>query len=150
LARVDAGVLDEAETRAVATEVEKVLGERLGKLRDIWREAHAAADDDGAGMLELGRRWCELVGIDPKQDAPGRDTQPGRHSPIAAAARDGLDAVAAATRPPAAVDPDRASERSAERAARRRAEEIASRVFASSAVADPRRGVPARRLREPT
>jgi hypothetical protein len=150
LARVDADVLDDGEADAVAVEVEKVLGDRLSKLRDIWLAAHATADDDGAGMLELGRRWCEVLGLDPKQDVPGRDPQPGRQSPLAEAVRAVLDAVATAGQPAAAIDPDRARERAAERDTRRRTDEIASRVFASTAVADPRRGMPSRRLREPT
>jgi hypothetical protein len=101
-------------------------------------------------MLELGRRWCEVLGLDPKQHAPGRDPQPGRQSPLAEAVRAVLDAVATAGQPAAAIDPDRARERAAERATRRRTDEIAGRVFASSAVADPRLGTPTRRLREPT
>jgi hypothetical protein len=154
LARVDADVLADGEATAVAAEVaaevEKVLGDRLGELQDIWRAAHATDDDDGAGMLELGRRWCEVLGLDPKQPAPGRDPQPGRNSPLAEAVRAALDAVTVAGQPAAAVDPDRARERAAERVTRHRTDEIASRVFASSAVADPRRGTPTRRLREPT
>ena len=150
LARVDAGVLDDGEATAVGAVVNKVLGDRLGKLRDIWRAAHATADDDGARMVELGRRWCEVLGLDPKQPAPGRDPQPGRHSPLAGAVRAVLDAVAAATPPAAVIDPDKAREQAAERATRRRTEEIASRVFASRPVAAPRRGTPAQRLREPT
>ena len=150
LARVDAGVLDEDETAAVAAAAKKVLGERLGELRDIWRAGHATAADDGAGMLELGRSWCEVLGLDPKQDAPGGDPQPGHHSPIAEAVRAVLDAVAAATQPAAVIDLDKAREQDAERATRRRTAEIASRIFASTAVSEPRRGAPARRLREPT
>ncbi len=60
LARVNADIVDADETRAVALAVERVLGDRLGKLRDLWRAAHATGDDDGA--LELGRRWCEVLG----------------------------------------------------------------------------------------
>jgi hypothetical protein len=146
LARVDADVLDDGEATAVAAEVVKVLGDRLGKLRDVWRAARAVADDDGARMLELGRRWCEVLGLDPEQHAPGRDPQHGRHSPLAEAVRAALDAVATATPPAAVIDPDKARER----ATPRRTEEIASRVFASTPVADPSRGAPARRLREPT
>jgi hypothetical protein len=150
LARIDAGVLDDGEATAVAAMVENVLGDRLGKLHDIWHAAHATADEDGARMLELGRRWCEVLGLDPKQHAPGRDPEHGRHSPLAEAVRAVLDAVATAGQPAAAVDPYRARERAAERATRRRTDEIASRVFASNEVADPRRGTPTRRLREPT
>ena len=91
-----------------------------------------------------------MLGLDPKLHAPGRDPQPGRHSPLAGAVRAVLDAVAATTQPATVIDPDKARERAAERATRRRTEEIASRVFASSPVAAPRRGAPAQRLREPT
>ena len=52
LARVDAGVLDQDETAAVGAAVETVLGERLPKLRDIWRAAHGTPDDDGAGKRQ--------------------------------------------------------------------------------------------------
>jgi hypothetical protein len=150
LARVDAGVLDEDETGAVALAVERVLGDRLGKLRDLWNAALATADDDGPGMLELGRRWCEVLGIDPKRDAPDRGPHRGPRSPIAEAVRAVLEEVSAASRPAIVIDRDKAAERTAERASRRRTEEIASRVFASSPVDEPRSGVPKRLQREPS
>jgi hypothetical protein len=53
LARIDAGVLDDGEATAVAAMVEKVLGDRLGKLHDIWHAAHITADEDGARSLAL-------------------------------------------------------------------------------------------------
>lgn len=44
--------------------------ESLGRLRMIWRAALTVADDDAEAMIDLGRRWCEEVGVDPAK--PGR------------------------------------------------------------------------------
>ncbi|MFF2085427.1 hypothetical protein ACFVVM_16760 [Nocardia sp. NPDC058176] len=73
LGRVDGGVLDSAECAPTELVVESILGtDTLDKLRAIWREAHTVADDDAATMLELGRRWLDLVGPDPHADpVPG-------------------------------------------------------------------------------
>jgi hypothetical protein len=74
LARVDAGILTPTESAPVAATVETVLGaDTLAQLRAIWQAAHHAADDDTDTMLELGRRWCDTVGIptDPDPAEPG-------------------------------------------------------------------------------
>lgn len=69
LARVDAGILDPGEAEPVATTATTVLGATvLAELHQIWQTAHTVADTDADQMLELGRRWCTTVGIDP--DAP--------------------------------------------------------------------------------
>ncbi|WP_040713570.1 VWA domain-containing protein [Nocardia takedensis] len=69
LARVDARVLAAGEVAPAAAAIEAVLGEtRLADLRAIWRDAHKTADDDTAAMLELGRRWVDIVGPDPQAD----------------------------------------------------------------------------------
>ena len=69
LARADGGILTRTETAPVARTVETVLGaEKLGKLRAVWREAFTVADDDTDAMLDLGRRWCEIVGPQPAPD----------------------------------------------------------------------------------
>ncbi len=66
LGRVDAGVLTESECAPLVREIESVLGtDTLEKLRAIWREAHTVADADTAAMLELGRRWFDIVGPEP-------------------------------------------------------------------------------------
>ncbi|MGW4365485.1 VWA domain-containing protein [Nocardia takedensis] len=66
LARVDAGVLASGEVTPAADAIEAVLGETgLADLRAVWRDAHKTADDDTAAMLELGRRWVDIVGPDP-------------------------------------------------------------------------------------
>jgi hypothetical protein len=70
LARADGGILTRAETAPVARTVTTVLGpEKLGKLRALWREAFTVADDDTDAMLDLGRRWCEIVGPAPTPDS---------------------------------------------------------------------------------
>ena len=56
LAREDAGILETAEAEPVANVVAAVIGEeKLGQLRQVWREAHATADDDARAMVRLGR-----------------------------------------------------------------------------------------------
>ncbi|MEV6363169.1 VWA domain-containing protein [Nocardia asteroides] len=66
LGRIDAGVLTESECAPLAREIESILGpDTLATLRAIWREAHTVADADTAAMLELGRRWLDIVGPEP-------------------------------------------------------------------------------------
>ena len=78
LARVDAGIFTAEEVAPVARVVEVTLGaESLGRLRVIWRAALTVADDDAEAMIELGRRWCEEVGLDPAE--PGRGSHAHRH-----------------------------------------------------------------------
>ena len=62
LARVDAHVLTEDETRPVRDAVTAVLGADLvAELAGIWQAAHKVADDDAGSLLELARRWCDLT-----------------------------------------------------------------------------------------
>ena len=140
LARVDAGVLDGDETETLATAVTSVLGpSRLGALAALWRIAHATADDDHAAMLELGRRWCAILGAAPDAPPPspeGEDDPSGRPSPLAEAIAASLTAVADADAPPPA--PPRAANakakaREEEKAARRRSDRAARRVFTDPA-----------------
>ena len=57
LAREDVGILETAEAEPVAKAVAAAIGEgKLGQLRQVWREAHAIADDDARAMVRLGRR----------------------------------------------------------------------------------------------
>ena len=78
LGRVDAGILNPAETTPVRDTVTTVLGaDTLTALREVWQAAQATADDDAEAMLDHGRRWCEILGIDP--DTPPAD--PGTPEP---------------------------------------------------------------------
>lgn len=80
LGRADGGILTRAETAPVAITVQAVLGtEKLNKLRTLWRQAFTVADDDAETMIELGRRWCEIVGTDP--DAPQESDPCGTATP---------------------------------------------------------------------
>jgi len=103
IARADAGVLDPAETAPVSTAAEAILGtDRLGKLRDIWRAAHATADTDARAMIKLGRRWCRILGTAPDTPRPADDdsTAPGPPSPLAEAITQAVAAITAADAPP--------------------------------------------------
>ena len=89
LARVDAGILKTADVRALRAAATRVLGKRLlRKLRTLWREAHAVADDDGIAMIDLARRWCAALGIDP-------DTTPQIPAPGSGAGTSIADAITA-------------------------------------------------------
>jgi hypothetical protein len=77
LARRDGGILTPAETAPVQAAVEAVLGaDTLAALQEIWKAAHTTAPDDGAAMIELGRRWCTALGTD-TNPATGTDTGAG-------------------------------------------------------------------------
>lgn len=66
LARADAGVLDPDEVQPVRDAVTKILGKpKLDRLTQIWRQAHTTDDFDTDTMVELGRRWCAVLGIKP-------------------------------------------------------------------------------------
>jgi hypothetical protein len=123
LAREDAGILESAEAEPVAQAVAAVLGEeKLGQLRQVWREAHRTRDDDAKGMVRFGRRWCRILGIQPDQPAPKAD-------PAEATARV-EDASRAEFAPPPPFPPGAAEARDAENKARRQAGDAAARVFA--------------------
>lgn len=113
LARIDAGVLDVAECAPVAAAIETVLGrDTLRQLRTLWRIAHRLSDTNGKGMLELGRRWFELVGPEPH-------TTPQPGSPLGEAVTGTLGDIAknvAAHRIP--PDPAQVSDQSAREEAR--------------------------------
>ena len=69
LARVDAGILTDAETADLAATIRATLDGALGPgrldtLRDLWQTAQRTGDDDTEAMLELGRRWCDTLGTD--------------------------------------------------------------------------------------
>jgi hypothetical protein len=78
LARRDAGVFWAAEVQAAERLITGVLGAgRVADLEAIWKAAHGTDDDDHAAMLELGRRWCEVVGIDPDKPSDPASGQNG-------------------------------------------------------------------------
>src|SRR5580693_1438517 len=138
LAREDAGILEAAEAEPVARAVATVIGEeKLGQLRQVWREAHRTCDDDARAMVRLGRRWCRILGVAPDQPAPKADpSQPGQGapSPVAAAVGEATARVEDASRaefaPPAPFPPGAAEAREAETQARRAAGDASARVFA--------------------
>ncbi|WP_410645325.1 VWA domain-containing protein [Amycolatopsis sp. lyj-346] len=149
LGRTDGGVLTHAEVYPLARVLEDVLGaDVLGKLRAVWRQALRTADNAGEEMLDLGRRWCEILGTDPDNpdpaaqpapsgtsDSSGGSPEPGAlttPSPLADAIAAVLGGVAAkvagekAPEDPAAVA---AGAKEREDAAEKDAREAARRVF---------------------
>jgi hypothetical protein len=137
LAREDAGILESAEAKPVAQAVAAAIGEeKLGQLRQVWREAHRTRDDDAKGMVRLGRRWCRILGVQPDQPAPKADPSEagGTPSPVASAVGEATarveDASKAEFAPPAPVPPGAAEVREAEKKARRQAGDASARVFA--------------------
>lgn len=156
LARVDTGILDEDEVTAVASTVVDILGaERIGRLRAVWRAAHGTGDHDEAGMLQLGRRWCEILGVEPEQRAPARGAgEAGKPSPLAEAVTAAVEAVASAEEPPRPRRADKhtgpTEERAAERAAREGAERIAGEVFSRDRGWTTPEAAPVHSLREPS
>lgn len=105
LGRVDAGVLDASEVRSVREAVLDTLGEEtLETLEAIWQEALEVEDDDATAMMDLGRRWCEAIAVDPESEdgseadenegTAGASADPG---PLAAAVAAALDDVIEAT-----------------------------------------------------
>ncbi|MFD2415364.1 VWA domain-containing protein [Amycolatopsis pigmentata] len=128
LARADGGILTHAETAPLATVVETVLGaDKLAALRALWREAFRVADDDTDAMVDLGRRWCEIVGPEP---TPA--TGPATPSPLTEAASAVLGKVASAVaRETLPADPAMVARqaKAAVDAARRSAEKTARKVF---------------------
>ncbi|WP_249385043.1 vWA domain-containing protein [Nocardia uniformis] len=108
LARVDAGVLDPAETTSAATAIETILGRALlRQLRTLWRIAHRLSDTNTHGMLELARRWFALVGPDPHATpVPG--------SPLGRAIAGTLGDIAkSVASEPVPADPDDVADRAA-------------------------------------
>ncbi|GHH32177.1 vWA domain-containing protein [Lentzea cavernae] len=140
LARVDGGVLTAVEAAPVADVVEEVLGtDTLTELRALWQEALATADDDAETMIDLARRWCEAIGIDPDSDAPepGEPGEPGDSSPSPLAEAIGRTLVEVALAiadeaPPKDPATMAAAATAEEEAASDAAEAIARTVFSSS------------------
>ncbi|WP_330440510.1 VWA domain-containing protein [Micromonospora sp. NBC_00821] len=93
LARVDARILYPADVREARRAITTVLGRKLIRgLRAVWREAHTVGDTDTTRMIELGERWCRLLGIDPTV-TPGLPADDAATSAIAAAISGALDTI---------------------------------------------------------
>lgn len=143
LGRTDARILTRGETAPVARAVETVLGEeKLARLRAVWRAAFRVADDDTDAMIDLGRKWCEIIGPDPDTTPPhlsdpsddDTDDPSGTPapSPLADAIGKTLGKVArAVARAKLPADPAEiaARKKAADEAARARADKAAEKVF---------------------
>ncbi|UGQ13593.1 VWA domain-containing protein [Yinghuangia sp. ASG 101] len=146
LARRDAGILEAAEAAPVEHTVTGILGaDTLAELAGIWAAAHQVADDDADTMLDLGRAWCEAVGVNPTGPEPHLDEAQGGLPGVLAGAIGDLGAnVAQAEQARAAAE--RAAAEAAARAAQarvkarkasaaraRNAADLAKKVFAPNA-----------------
>jgi len=132
LAREHAGILEAAETAAVAAQVAKVIGaDALKRLEETWTAVHATADDDARTMTRLARRWCRILGIDP--DAPPPAPVIIDISDLLDAIREAAGAITAAVEadftPPPPFPPGKPAEREAENTARSTADRAAREVF---------------------
>ncbi|TLQ39422.1 VWA domain-containing protein [Streptomyces marianii] len=178
LGRVDAGVLTPAEARPVHAAVKSVLGAAdLAALRALWRKALKLDDGDQAGLLDVARRWVELVGAEEDEDLPGVGCAAGEPSPELPAADAASDTIGAAVVAVAGAvsvqaqiatgalpDPEqerraeeeaarRQRERRAEEEVRRAAQQAARRVFTSAPAPSSLRARPQNPVsgrREPT
>jgi hypothetical protein len=142
LARTDGGILTPTETTPVEAVIDTILGaDALTGLRAIWQEAFTVSDDDANSMIELGRRWCEIIGTDPDitEPDPSSTGEPspgsGVPSPLTVAIGQSLAAVARAVAgeeapaDPAAVA---AAAKAAQEAAGKAAARTARKIFGGS------------------
>jgi len=165
LARTDAGILEPAETDHLETVIAAIVGpDTLDQLRAVWREARTTGDHDAHGMLALGRRWCELVGIDPDAEpnlptgsgsTAGGEEEPGpaQPSPLADAVAAALDVIhltnTTPTLPsPAARGAAKLAAQQAEKRTQATARQIADEVFGGNRTGRGR--TTAARTRPPT
>ncbi|MEO3827356.1 hypothetical protein [Actinomadura sp. B10D3] len=146
LARVDAGILDPAEVADLKTTITGILSpSRLSALAALWHIAHVTGDDDRETMLDLGRRWCNILDTAPDRPAPkgeGPSASSGspEPSPLASAITSALTAVATAHGTSGPGESEAARQRAEERAVRERAARTARRVFGKSHPDTGRRG----------
>jgi hypothetical protein len=78
LARVDARIITSKDARTVRAAVTAILGRnRVRALRQIWQQAHTVDDTDATTMIELARRWCHILGVDPDQQHTVPTADPG-------------------------------------------------------------------------
>lgn len=101
LARADAGILRRTEVAPVERVVLATLGAaKLSALQAVWTDAHTTDDTDAEAMVALGRRWCDILGIDhaapsgpadpgiPDPSVPGTPAPSSVSGPLAQAVRD--------------------------------------------------------------
>ncbi len=98
--------------RPLRAAITRTLGKRLlRRLRAIWREAHTVADHDATTMIDMARRWCAVLGIDPDTSPEIPDPHEGSGSSVAAAITAVLAGLPGGTPPPGPPgDPDPAGE----------------------------------------
>ncbi|QKV95955.1 VWA domain-containing protein [Streptomyces sp. NA02950] len=135
LARRDAGILDPDETEPLEQTVTGILGpDLLNTLTAIWTAAHATGDDDGPGMLEHARAWCQALGTEPTGPEPVGVGRPGELAEavgkVVGRVQANEAAQAAAQAQAAAARAVRARAKAAEAARARQAARTADRVFA--------------------
>lgn len=65
LARGDAGVLEPEDIATPRRVLSLVLGDALDDLEALWREALDLEDGDIPGLLDVAKRWIEVVGEKP-------------------------------------------------------------------------------------
>lgn len=139
LSRADAGILEPDDTATLAQHVTEILGEDvLEDLRAIWTAARECADDDAETMIDLGREWCDLVGVDsdapaPALGEPGADGIPG---PLAEAVGEVMAAISARIAADGELEAEitalasaAAAERASEAASIAAAERSSARIF---------------------
>lgn len=138
LARRDAGILDPDETEPLHQTVTGILGpDLLNTLTAIWTAAHATRDDDGPGMLEHARAWCQALSTEPAGPEPAGGGRPGELAEVIGKVVERVQAneaaQAAAQAQAAAARATRARAKAAEAAHARQAARTADRVFARGA-----------------
>ncbi|ACU72939.1 VWA containing CoxE family protein [Catenulispora acidiphila DSM 44928] len=139
LARADAGILEPEDVATLEAHVAEILGEEvLEDLRAIWTAARECDDEDAETMIDLGREWCDLVGVDSDAPAPGLG-EPGPDG-IPGPLAEAVGAVMAAVSARIAADGEleaeiialasaAAAERASEAAASASAERVSGRIF---------------------
>ncbi|MEU6440384.1 hypothetical protein [Streptomyces sp. NPDC047046] len=137
LGRRAIGILDAAETRAVAELCEQVLGAPLlATLTRIWGAAQQCADHDATTMLAHAQEWCDaLDAATPALPVPGNltdllsDAAGAVMNSMAATDAADLAAQAAATNAMAAQSKAQAEDRARRAGQRRKAAATAKSVF---------------------
>lgn len=105
LARVDARIITAKETRTIRAAVTAVIGkQRLNKLRELWKQAHACHDTDATTMIDLAWQWCHVLGIDPQRAPHAPTPDPGEFAGRLAAALTDYLAAALGVTPGALID----------------------------------------------
>jgi hypothetical protein len=141
LARRDAGILDEDETKTLHDTLTTLLGpDLLATLTSIWTAAHTTGDEDQQTMLEHARAWCSALGVNTDAPEPAPEATSGRRGELAEAIGTVITAVetneaaqAAAQAHAEAARAARTRARAAQAAHARRAAQTAEKVFTPGA-----------------